>query len=223
MGAVARAALLAGFVALSTGDGRAALGGTEVHRYTILSQDLRAVFEEFGASLDLSVNIDPDIEGQVSNFRSELTVKEFLNRLTSEHGLVWYFDGTTLHITPASNNRSIFVDFRRVTPAMLTETLDTLAVADDRFAVRSTGSQGIGVVTGPPRYIELVEHAFTLLQTQGAGPQGQSAPPARPVMVVRGGSVQLWEGRNTVPTPQPAEAQPPVEAPADSTDESDAG
>ena len=216
-----KGALLAGLVLLWPGDGRAALGGTEIHRYTILSQDLRAVLEEFGVSLDLSVNVDPDIEGQVTNFRSALTVEGFLDRLTSEHGLVWYFDGTTLHITPARNNRSIFVDFRRVTPAMLIETLDTLAVADDRFTVRSTGSQGIGVVTGPPRYIELVEHAFTLLQSQEAGPQATDAPPARPVMVVRGGSVQLWEGRNTAPAN--TEAAPPTEAAPDTADESSAG
>ncbi|MEM7710186.1 MAG: hypothetical protein AAF264_05435 [Pseudomonadota bacterium] len=194
--------------------GWAAFDDEHERRYTILSQDLADVLGEFSAGMDMSLNVDPEVEGRVTNFRHRLTDRGFLDRLAADQGIVWYYDGDTLHVTPARDNRSIFVDFRAVTPEMLRRTLDTLAVSDDRFDVRMTGPEGIGVVTGPPRYIELVEHAFTLLQGQTGQGEGTAAA-KRSVLVVRGGAVQIWRGRNDLAQPNPAETEAAEVAPDD--------
>ncbi|MEM8848925.1 MAG: hypothetical protein AAGE03_02710 [Pseudomonadota bacterium] len=186
----------------------AAFDDAREHRFTIMSQDLVEVLGEFSAGMGVSLNVDPDVEGYVTNFRHRLTPRGFLDRLAAEQGVVWYFDGDTLHVTPARDNRSIFVDFQRVTPAMLQDTLKTLAVSDDRFDVRMTGPDGIGVITGPPRYIELVEHAFTLLQNQIEEPGGGTAPAKRSVLVVRGGDARVWQGHRNLAAGGDAEDEP---------------
>ncbi|MEM7491088.1 MAG: hypothetical protein AAF390_18395 [Pseudomonadota bacterium] len=197
---------------LGAGPGWAAFDDERERRYTILSQDLVDVLGEFSAGMDVSLNVDPEVEGRVTNFRHRLTDRGFLDRLAADQGIVWYYDGDTLHVTPARDNRSIFVDFRSVTPEMLRQTLDTLAVSDDRFDVRMTGPNGIGVVTGPPRYIEMVEHAFTLLQGQTVQ-AGGTAPAKRSILVVRGGSAQVWRGRSDLAPPDEAAAAVQGEAP----------
>lgn len=191
------------------------LDDTRRHRFTIISQDVVDVLDEFASSAGVFLNVDPKVRGRVTNFRHRVTARGFLDRLAAEQGLAWYYDGDTLHVTPADANRSVFLDFREVTPAMLEETLASLAVEDDRFAVRITGSEGIGVVTGPPRYIELVEHAFTLLQSRIARDGGERGPGRRSIVVVRGGAVQLWRGHMAAQSVAPADASAAAPAAAD--------
>lgn len=199
---------------LTAGAASADLDDARLHRFTIISQDVADVLDEFASSAGVFLNVDPKVRGRVTNFRHRVTARGFLDRLAAEQGLAWYYDGDTLHVTPADANRSVFLDFQEVTPAMLEETLASLAVEDDRFAVRITGSEGIGVVTGPPRYIELVEHAFTLLQSKIARDGGERAPGRRSIVVVRGGAVQLWRGHTASRPADPAEMADASAAPA---------
>lgn len=171
------------------------------YKYTILSQDIGDVLVEFGSSFGISMNIDGTISGRVSNFQGVLTGEEFLERLASEYGLSWYYDGVSIYVTPASANRSVVVDFKKVPPDVLEATLQELGVSDDRFKLRTTNKNGIGVLTGPPRYIQLVENAFTLLEKRQTGPKTLKeaialSTPRSNILIIRGDSAQVWQGKN---------------------------
>lgn len=196
MRAVAFAAALA--VLPATGHAETPLDDPTTHSYMVMSQDVTEALRDFGASVGLSMTIDPGVSGRISNLSGEMTARAFLDRLTQDHGLVWYYDGASVHVTPVDRNRSVLLDFNQVDPAALMETLDALAVFDERFAPRAAGEAGIGVITGPPRYVELLENTFALLAGRGDGskPGGAGAD----MLVVRGDRVQLWRGRGTPST-----------------------
>ena len=190
------------------------------YKYTILSQDIGDVLIEFGSSFGIPMNVDGTIKGRVSNFQGVLTGPEFLDRLSNDYSLSWYYDGVTIYVTPASANRSVVVDFRKVPPDVLEATLKELGVSDERFRLRTTNKNGIGVLTGPPRYIQLVENAFALLEKRQAEPKSLKEAIARTtprsnILIIRGDSTQLWQGKNAgVQTDLKPDAETGEEAPA---------
>lgn len=212
-----------------------AVDSNERRMYAILSQDLASVLEEFGLSVGTPIVIDEAVEGRVENLKGAMTPREFLDRLARERALVWYYDGTAIHVTPASANRSVMIDFDQVTPELLEETFASLGLADDRFAIRSTGDGGVGLLTGPPRYVELAESAFSLLEERTLAAAPAPGDPAQPpvqvpvarrsdILIVRGDSAQVWRGRNALGEPaggpDPSGAAKPEASPApDAQDE----
>ena len=62
-----------------------------------------------------------------------------------------------------------------------------------RFALRQTGNTGIGIVSGPPRYVEMVENAFLMLANRTTRPAAP-AMTAKRITVIRGEQVEVWSG-----------------------------
>lgn len=188
------------------------LDAPETHAFAIVDQQLGDVLREFSGAAGVAVDVGRGVEGRVTNFTGRYTARGFLDAMSAEFGLVWYDDGAAVHVTGAGEMRSVVIDFDRVAPDELRAALDELGVADERFALRETRA-GIGVVTGPPRYVELVENAFLMLAGRGAGvvPAEGGARPSRSVhamTVVRGESVAIWRGAAATEAAALAEADP---------------
>ncbi|MEM7641686.1 MAG: hypothetical protein AAF366_04085 [Pseudomonadota bacterium] len=175
-------------------------------RYSILAQDIREVLREFAGSFALPIAIDDEVRGQVANFDGALSATEFLNQLAARYALSWYYDGTTLYIAPAEANRSVVIDFDAVPAEELNAALEEMGVADPRFVVRTTGDQGLGVLSGPPRYIEMVESAFTMLENRRRPDAAPSVgATTTSMLIVRGDDAGTWTG--AVAPPEPAEIE----------------
>lgn len=197
--------------------GNADINSTERRTFTIMSQSLSGVLAEFGANFGIPISIDDSIRGEVRNMHGDYTPKGFLNALSRENSIDWYYDGTTLHVTPTSAQRSVVVNFAKVSPQELTETLDAIGLADRRFPTRANGDGRIGIITAPPRYVELVENAFALLEarTPASDGPGRRLSPTSSILIVRGDSTQVWRGKNAIDTPPPPlteDAGPPPDS-----------
>lgn len=161
--------------------------------FAIVDQALPEVLREFGSAIEIPMTVDQRVEGRVTDLSARLTARGFLDRLAADHGIAWYFDGTSIHVTPAAANGSVVIDFGAVPAETLEASLEAMGIADPRFGIRRTGEGGVGVVTGPPRYVDLVEQTFLMLakrEPAGAGPKA----PTRRIVVVRGESVETWSG-----------------------------
>ena len=135
------------------------------YRYMVVDQDLRDVLTEFGRNIGVPIRISDAAAGR--RVRSEfatLGARDFLQRLCSGYGLVWYFDGTVLHISGDGEIRTEFITLAAVRSDKLLDRLNALGIADSRYAVRTTGKAGVVSISGPPPFLSLVRQTVDAME-----------------------------------------------------------
>lgn len=122
------------------------------------------VLMSLASNYDVSIRMSPAITGTLNGMIEAPSAANALDYLATAHDLVWYFDGASLHINKIDEMVSDIFRLNLITPAQVKTTLQELNVWDARFDWRSIAGQGIVLVSGPPRYLELVNKAIQLLQ-----------------------------------------------------------
>ena len=142
------------------------------YTYTVINQDLPAALLEFGSNLNIKVNVSQEIRGRIQGRLPDLAPLAFLNRLASLYNLEWYFDGQVLHVTSARESQSRLLVPGPVPFERLASTLAAFDVADERYAVRPAPNTQLVLVTGPPRFVALVEQTLNgLIAEEQARPK----------------------------------------------------
>lgn len=149
---------------------------TQPYRYIVVDQDLRDVLTEFGRNIGVPVRIsDAAVGRRVRSEFATVSPRDFLQRLCTAYGLVWYFDGTVLHVNGDGEIRTEFITLGAARSDKLVERLNALGVADPRYAVRTTGKAGVVSISGPPPFLSLVR------QTADAMEKSMAPQPVREV------------------------------------------
>lgn len=125
--------------------------------YIAFDQDIGEVLQEFGQNLGLQIRVSETLEGRVSGNFVKYSAGEFLDFLTQSHGLVWFDDGFSLDFSANNEIENRMLPLGKVTPEQLRLELIELDVADDRFPIRAGSGASMAMVSGPKRFIELVE------------------------------------------------------------------
>ena len=146
------------------------------YTYTVINQDLSAALLEFGSNLNIKVNVSQEVRGRIQGRLPDLPPLAFLNRLASLYNLEWYFDGQVLHVTSARESQSRLLVPGPVPFERLASTLAAFDVADERYAVRPAPNTQMVLVTGPPRFLALVEQTLNgLIAEEQARPKPAEA------------------------------------------------
>ena len=146
------------------------------YTYTVINQDLSAALLEFGSNLNLKVNVSQEVRGRIQGRLPDLPPLAFLNRLASLYNLEWYFDGQALHVTSARESQSRLLVPGPVPFERLASTLTAFDIADERYAVRPAPNTQLVLVTGPPRFVALVEQTLNgLIAEEQARPKPAEA------------------------------------------------
>jgi len=127
------------------------------YNFIVIDQDVRDTLVEFGRNTDIPVNISTSVKGRVKGKLPSLPPKEFLSRLTGDYGLVWYYDGSLMHISSVKENAT---EILRPVPGTLAEAEEKLRksnLLDDRFTFKPSADGSTVVVSGPPAYREAVK------------------------------------------------------------------
>ncbi|WP_027168274.1 secretin N-terminal domain-containing protein [Mesorhizobium sp. WSM3224] len=161
------------------------------YRYTVLDQDLSAALQEFGNNLKISVNISAEVKGRIRGRMPELPPREFLDRLTELYDLQWYFDGIVLYVSAAKEADTRMLVLAPIRFDAFKAALDQFDISDDRYVVRPAPGNGLVLVSGPPRFIALVEQTFNGLVAE-ARAQPQAAAPAKQSVLI------LFRGSSTM-------------------------
>jgi type III secretion protein C len=141
------------------------------YKYVVIEQDLKDALIEFGRNINVPVKVSDEVKGKLRGDVGAASAEDFFKRLTASHGLVWYFDGSVLHVNSSSELRTDVV-----------AKLSKLGIADPRYPIRTTPGSGLISVSGPPPYIVLVRQ--TLIAMARQIPQGEDTR----VRVFRGSS-----------------------------------
>ncbi len=138
-------------------------------RYTLTAdqQSITDVIQDFANDQALSVEIDGEIKGDVSG-RFDASPQEFLDQFTQQNGLVWYFDGTKLFVSPSSTVTTKIYQLRSIQVEGLMRALKQVGILSDRYPLRVVEDLGLVYVPGPPRYQELVDMTLQTLEAAAA-------------------------------------------------------
>ena len=125
-------------------------------RYVAQKKDLRELLREFGMTEGITVALDDGVEGSVSG-KFDLKPQAMLDLLASSYGFIWYYDGSLLHIMPASSVRTEVIPLRYGSADQLEDALERLGVLDRRYPLHASDDGSAVVISGPASYVELVQ------------------------------------------------------------------
>lgn len=173
-------------LALLAGDGPALAAEPDwpegTYRYIVVNQSVRDALMEFGHNIGVPVETSGKVSGRMSGSIPRGTAREFLDWICSRHGLVWYFDGSAIHVSNLAESRTEVVQLGENALSDLGKRLDSLDILDPRFPVKISREERAASISGPPAYIALVQQTIdTLVQ-----------PETRPVVPT---TVRVFRGR----------------------------
>ncbi|KOS92093.1 type III secretion outer membrane pore, YscC/HrcC family [Burkholderia mallei] len=128
---------------------------------------MKDVLRDLAASQNIAANVAPGVSGAVSG-KMKMSPQRFLDTLAASFGFVWYYDGTVLYVTPASDMKSTLVKLDHANTGDLRDLLEQMKVADSRYPITYNAQQRTALVAGPARYVELVTSVAARLDENSA-------------------------------------------------------
>ena len=134
--------------------------------YVAKGESLRDLLTDFGANYDATVVVSDKINDKVSGQFEHDNPQDFLQHIASLYNLVWYYDGNVLYIFKNSEVASRLIRLQESEAAELKQALQRSGIWEPRFGWRPDASNRPVYVSGPPRYLELVEQTAAALEQQ---------------------------------------------------------
>jgi type III secretion protein C len=132
-------------------------------------EPLAAFLLRFFAKQQVGALVSPAIgEAKISGvFRKPAFV--VLNELAATYGFVWYHFAGTIYVSALSENQERLLPLEPDGGVKMATVLRELGIADERFTARYSRDSAVFVVSGPPKYVDLVEQTVKRLDGGGAG------------------------------------------------------
>jgi type III secretion protein C len=156
------------------------------YQYVVVDQDLRTVLQEFGANVGVRIVLSDAVQGRVRGRLPMAPPRQFLNHLAQAYALDWFFDGSVMYVSGAAEAETRFIMLHGVDVRALEAGLRATNLYDERFGLRAGPGTGVALVSGPPRYLKVVQDTAEALATRAAAPQPAEAAPAASLTVFRG-------------------------------------
>lgn len=135
------------------------------YKYFVIDQDVKDVLTEFGRNLNIPVKVSEGVEGRrVKGSLPALEARAFLDNLCGSYGLVWYYDGTVLHIAADREMATDLISLQFIKQDVALNRLREMGILDPRFDIRSDPNSGMLIVSGPTNYRGMVKEALVALE-----------------------------------------------------------
>ena len=175
-----------------------------IYSYVVVEQDLRDVLQQFGINNGLKIALSDKVQGSVHGPLPAEPPRQFLDRLAQQFGLEWVYDGSIISISSDAEAKTEMIALRDVPFSKLHDGLANAGLLDPRYQFKPIMGGQIALVSGPPRYISIVQDVLAALPKEKttqpaaapAGPVAASMPPAPPhrsINLMRGASSSVVE------------------------------
>lgn len=177
---------------------------TGTYSYVVIEQDLRDVLQQFAINNHLKIALSDKVQGRVHGPLPAESPRDFLNRLAQQFGLEWVYDGSIISISADAEAKTEMIPLRDVSFNRLHDGLASAGLLDPRYQFKPIMGGQIALVSGPPRYVGIVQDALAALpKDKPAEPKTSPAPPVptppaparRSITVIRGGASAVQEFR----------------------------
>ena len=130
---------------------------TPVYSYTARKSNVSDILTTFAAAQGIGISLPPKLPLTISGNFHALAPQDFLEQVCTLCNLVWYYDGACLYICSATDLRSVLMELHFMKASDVIEILRDLNVEDSRFPMVCTKDSALLKISGPPRYVELIQ------------------------------------------------------------------
>jgi len=130
---------------------------TPTYSYTARQALVSEVLTNFAAAQGIGLSLPQNLKLFVSGNFHECKPQDFLEQVCGICNLVWYYDGAGLYICTPAEMRSSLLELRYMKADDVIEILQELNVEDPRFPIARTKDNALIKISGPPRYVELIQ------------------------------------------------------------------
>lgn len=124
---------------------------------TVVSQTLPRVIGELADRSGFAVRMPDRFSARVRHVHLRGSVADALNLLGRRQGFVWYADRTTIYIAKTADQRTVEIEDPAANVRSIDDRLRTLGFDPARWPVRKLPAQDGVVVSGPTRFVKLVQ------------------------------------------------------------------
>ena len=126
--------------------------------YTLVARDmdLRVALDTFATAEGLPLVMSQSVAGNFSGDFRDIPASEFLDKIATLHNLIWYYDGAAIYIYGAGEIQALLINLQYMKAEEVRAMLKELGVEDNRFPLKTTSNDELVMVSGPPRYVQLV-------------------------------------------------------------------
>jgi type III secretion protein C len=139
--------------------------------YDAKQTPLTDVLRDFAGSIGLPIIIADGVTGIV-NSKFTIAPRGFLDLISRSFGLIWYHDGSALHIYPSSQIQTRMYRLTARQAVDIESRLMAFGLLDGRYPVRVTSGGSVTLVfaSGPPRHLELIDALLEATSRDDAEP-----------------------------------------------------
>jgi type III secretion protein C len=122
------------------------------------------------------VVVSEAVKGTISIDR-RVDSRTLFESLVEQYNLEWAYDGTVVSVVPAREKVTKLIDLGGLPYARVRRTLQDLYILDPRHPLIATSSSSVVTVSGPARYVNVIEETVRQMARSGSagGKRGRSA------------------------------------------------
>lgn len=129
---------------------------TNAYAYEAEETPLSTVLNDFATTFGVILDIDGRVAGTVSGKMRADSSQAFLDRLALEHRFQWFVYNNTLYVSPLDQQDSARLEISADAVPDLQQALTNIGLLDKRFGWGELPDEGVVLVSGPSRYVQLV-------------------------------------------------------------------
>lgn len=158
-------------------------------QYVAVDQDIRDVLRELSSAVSVPIEMSDAVRGQAHGRWAQMDAVDFLGRLAHDYRLDWYYDGAMLSVSASSETATRLLPLHGMQLAALRAGLASAGLLDERFGLRDGPLPDTAMVTGPPRFVSIVQQTLEAASPpQRPGPQPAAPLPAGERLTIYHGS-----------------------------------
>ncbi|MDR2030326.1 MAG: hypothetical protein LBP65_02575 [Puniceicoccales bacterium] len=129
------------------------------------NQALESLVHDFAAIQGIDVVIGAPLSGTVNGIFENTPPGEFWENLTKAYNLAWFYDGAALYLYPGSMVTTQVLAMSQQDGQALKALVGELNFASSNIGLRYVPSTRMMVVSGPPRFLEVVQSLLDKIQS----------------------------------------------------------
>jgi len=129
-------------------------------QYSHIAEDeqLSTLLREFAADQGVNIVVSEKVQGKIRGRFGPMPPQRYLDVITRQNGLIWYYDGTAVFVYRGDELESEIFQLRRVQSDAVLAALRDLDVPVDKNAIRISSDKTLMHVIGAPRFVQIVRN-----------------------------------------------------------------
>jgi type III secretion protein C len=139
--------------------------------YEVMSEtkNVKDLLRGLAGAYGITAVIDEEISASPIQLGSKfkLPPQQFLDFLVNTNGLIWFYDGSLLHVERATQAQTEVIRLTNASERKIRKALQQLGLLDQKPPLSCSVNAGIVRVSGPRAYIRIVKDTVKALDTAG--------------------------------------------------------